>query len=151
MWVANDFKLSFNAFNEYSTLSNDCDSNPEMEYIMNLDNISKSDTAKKQPVKNLPNMVFVEGGTFEMRNKEGESDEKTVHQVTVDDFYTVKYEITTVEFVEFLNARNNKEEDSVNWINTDGTYDGEKCHVQKVGDKFVVENGCENHPVTFVN
>ncbi len=45
------------------------------------------------------NMVLVEGGTFTMgasenQLKEAESDEKTLHQVTLDGFYICKYEVT---------------------------------------------------------
>ena len=44
-------------------------------------------------------MVLVEGGTFTMgaaenQLKEAESDEKTLHQVTLDGFYICKYEVT---------------------------------------------------------
>ncbi|MDP8220557.1 MAG: SUMF1/EgtB/PvdO family nonheme iron enzyme [Candidatus Stygibacter frigidus] len=39
-------------------------------------------------------MVFVEGGTFQMGSNDGGSDEKPVHRVTVSDFYIGKYEVT---------------------------------------------------------
>ena len=44
------------------------------------------------------NMVFVEGGTFQMGSNEGESDEKPVHSVTVSSFYIGKYEVTQDEY-----------------------------------------------------
>jgi len=52
------------------------------------------------------NMVFVQGGTFQMGSNE--YDEKPVHTVTVSDFYIGKYEVTVSEFNEFINATNYK-------------------------------------------
>lgn len=40
-----------------------------------------------------PDMVFVQGGTFQMGSNEGD-DEKPVHSVTVGSFYIGKYEVT---------------------------------------------------------
>ncbi|MBN1200177.1 MAG: formylglycine-generating enzyme family protein, partial [Bacteroidales bacterium] len=39
-------------------------------------------------------MVYVEGGTFQMGSNEGDDDEKPVHTVTLDGFYIGKYEVT---------------------------------------------------------
>ena len=51
-------------------------------------------------------MVFVKGGCFQMGDTfgDGDSDEKPVHEVCVDDFYIGKYEVTVGEFKEFINA-----------------------------------------------
>jgi formylglycine-generating enzyme required for sulfatase activity len=51
-------------------------------------------------------MVFVKGGCFQMGDSfgDGDSDEKPVHEVCVDDFYIGKYEVTVGEFKEFINA-----------------------------------------------
>ncbi|MDZ4181998.1 MAG: formylglycine-generating enzyme family protein, partial [Candidatus Cloacimonadaceae bacterium] len=43
-------------------------------------------------------MVFVQGGSFMMGSKDGNSDEKPVHQVTVSSFYIGKYEVTQKEW-----------------------------------------------------
>ncbi|MBS4028653.1 MAG: PEGA domain-containing protein, partial [Ignavibacteriales bacterium] len=48
------------------------------------------------------NMIFVEGGTFEMGSNDGGSDEKPVHRVTVNDFYIGKYEVTHKEWKEIM-------------------------------------------------
>ncbi|MFA5499050.1 MAG: chitobiase/beta-hexosaminidase C-terminal domain-containing protein [Candidatus Cloacimonadia bacterium] len=42
---------------------------------------------------NLP-MVHVQGGTFQMGNSLGESDEQPVHAITLDDFYISKHQVT---------------------------------------------------------
>ena len=39
-------------------------------------------------------MVFVQGGTFQMGSNDGESDEKPVHSVTLSDFYIGKTQVT---------------------------------------------------------
>jgi len=43
-------------------------------------------------------LVFVESGTFEMGNASGGSSVKSVHSVTVSDFYIGKYEVTQGEY-----------------------------------------------------
>ena len=50
----------------------------------------------------ISNMVFVEGGTFQMGSNDGDSDEKPVHQVTVSSFYIGKYEVTQKEWREVM-------------------------------------------------
>ena len=52
--------------------------------------------------ENLGNMIFVEGGTFQMGSNNGDSDEKPVHRVTVSDFYIGKYEVTQKEWYEVM-------------------------------------------------
>lgn len=43
-------------------------------------------------------MTIVKGGTFQMGNSNGESDEKPVHDVSVNSFYISKYEVTQSEY-----------------------------------------------------
>jgi formylglycine-generating enzyme required for sulfatase activity len=45
-----------------------------------------------------PEMVFVEGGTFQMGSEAGESDEKPVHYVTLSSFNIGKYEVTQAQW-----------------------------------------------------
>ena len=47
-------------------------------------------------------MIFVEGGTFQMGSKSGETDAQTVHSVTVDSFYMDKYKVTLSDWVEIM-------------------------------------------------
>ena len=42
--------------------------------------------------------VLVEGGCYQMGSNSGESDEKPVHEVCVDDFYIGKYEVTQDQY-----------------------------------------------------
>ena len=45
-----------------------------------------------------PEMVFVQGGSFQMGSQSGESDEQPVHTVILSDFYIGKYEITVEQY-----------------------------------------------------
>ena len=47
-------------------------------------------------------MVFVQGGTFQMGSNDGESYEKPVHTVTVSDFYIGKTEITQKQWRDIM-------------------------------------------------
>ena len=57
-------------------------------------------------IKDLPwlEMVYVEGGTFNMGSKEGISDEQPIHEVQVGDYYIGKYEVTVFQFKQFIDA-----------------------------------------------
>ncbi|HAN78383.1 MAG TPA: hypothetical protein DCQ31_11765 [Bacteroidales bacterium] len=59
--------------------------------------------AKAQTDK-YPEMVLVEGGTFQMGSIDGEDDERPIHSVTVADFYMGKYEITVAQYQIFCDA-----------------------------------------------
>jgi len=50
------------------------------------------------------NLVFVEGGTFQMGSNDGGSDEKPVHTVTVSSFYMGKYEVTQKEWMAIMGS-----------------------------------------------
>ena len=56
-------------------------------------------------MKSIPKgFVFVQGGTFQMGSNSGDSDEKPVHTVTVNDFYIGKYEVTQKEWKEVMGS-----------------------------------------------
>ena len=69
------------------------------------------------------NLVFVEGGTFQMGSKDGESDEKPVHSVTVKSFSIAQYEVTQKEWVEIMGSNPSKFKgdtlpvENVSWFN----------------------------------
>lgn len=100
--------------------------------------------------KNLPDIIFVKGGTFQMGSDES-GDEKPIHSVTVSDFYIGKYEVTNAEFVKFLNAKGNKREGGRTWIYLEGNGEYDKCRIQKSDNQFIVQNGYDNYPVIFVS
>ncbi len=90
--------------------------------------------------------VFIEGGSFQMGSEEGESDEKPVHRVTVDDFYLASAEVTNEEFCAFLNAKGNQEEGGVTWLEMN-----EYVQIEERGGRFVPKSGMAQHPVVEVS
>ncbi len=75
----------------------------EYREILTL-NIDVKKEIKSQPTRQSfePEMVFVEGGTFQMGGNKGSSDEKPVHRVTLSGFYIGKYEVTQKEWEEVM-------------------------------------------------
>ncbi|MCO6476413.1 MAG: SUMF1/EgtB/PvdO family nonheme iron enzyme [Phaeodactylibacter sp.] len=74
------------------------------------------------------NMVFIQGGPFEMGDTfgDGGSDEKPVHTVTVSDFEIGRHEVTVEEFSRFANAS------------------GYKTDAEKGDGSYIYENGSWN-------
>lgn len=52
----------------------------------------------------MTDMILIKGGTFTMGDVfgDGAEDERPLHQVTLDDFYLCKYEVTVAEFRTFV-------------------------------------------------
>lgn len=78
----------------------------------------------------IENMVYVQGGCFNMGSHFGDKDELPVHKVCVDDFYIGKYEVSLKEYTAFLNAIA---------CNADGKKDNLKY--VSIGTKIQYENG----------
>ena len=51
-----------------------------------------------------PEMVFVEGGTFQMGSELGDADEQPVHAVTLSSIYIGKYEVTQKQWLEVMGS-----------------------------------------------
>ena len=58
----------------------------------------------QQPTVVMPSMVHVDGGSFQMGNNAGSSDEKPGHAVILNSFYFGSYEVTMGEFKKFIDA-----------------------------------------------
>ena len=85
------------------------------------------------PLKTAPeieNMIFVQGGCFNMGSHFGGKDELPVHKVCLDDFYIGKYEVTIEEYVEFLNG-----------IACDSTGIQDNLKLISIGTEIRYENG----------
>ena len=89
------------------------------------------------------NMVLVRGGMFWMGNKNGQYDEKPVHQVYISSFYIDKYEVTTQEFCQFLNEKGNKIEGGARWVDIDD----EDSPVVFEQNRFKPKPGKAKHPM----
>lgn len=88
-----------------------------------------NDIPLKEAPEHIENMVYVQGGCFNMGSHFGSKDELPVHKVCVDDFYIGKYEVTLEEYTKFLNGIA---------CNPDGTKDNQK--LISVGTKIMYEN-----------
>jgi formylglycine-generating enzyme required for sulfatase activity len=98
-------------------------------------------------------MVSVDGGSFKMGCTNEQSycndDETPAHTVTVDGFKISKYEITTLQYADFMNELG---------VSANGSYLGKEyldmdyymCQIKYSDGKFVPENGTENRPVIEV-
>lgn len=104
----------------------------------------------------IPEVVRIPGGTFTMgclnteRDGKCQDDEKPAHEVTISTFSMGKYEVTNAEFVAFLNAKGDQEEDGTKWVVLEGIFWGAKYRIIKKGDSFEVESGYEQHPIIYV-
>ncbi|MBN2786882.1 MAG: SUMF1/EgtB/PvdO family nonheme iron enzyme [Paludibacteraceae bacterium] len=103
---------------------------------------------------NYPEMVLINGGTFQMGSNDGDSDEKPLHSVTVSDFYIGKYEVTNEEFCAFLNNQFVLKDRLTEIINLDDEFNAEnlteKCRIKMIDSLFFVQSGYENYPVINV-
>ena len=62
-----------------------------------------SSTAHPIPLHLLPELIHIEGGTFDMGSDEHLL-EKPIHSVEVPSFHLGKYPVTNIQFAHFLNA-----------------------------------------------
>ncbi len=62
-----------------------------------------------------PDMIFVEGGTFQMGSSYGDEDEKPIHSVSISGFYIGKYEVTFNEYDEFCTATKRYKPSTQGW------------------------------------
>ncbi|GIM52295.1 SUMF1/EgtB/PvdO family nonheme iron enzyme [Capnocytophaga cynodegmi] len=92
--------------------------------------------------KDLGELAFVEGGTFQMGTpSRGEGDE-ILHTVTLSSFKISKHEITNAQYAKFLTAKGNQRENGAIW------YQGKD--IVKEGNSFKARAGRENYPVVYV-
>ncbi|MCY7327451.1 MAG: formylglycine-generating enzyme family protein [Saprospiraceae bacterium] len=96
-------------------------------------------------------MLPIQGGTFQMGSAEDQSDAKPIHSVTVSDFYLAATEVTNAQYCAFLNEKGNQLAGGVTWIDLSGKYELEKCRIQQLGSRFLVENGYEEYQVSYVS
>jgi len=92
-------------------------------------------------------MVLIPSGEFLMGCNYGDPDETPVHKVYLDAFYIDKYEVTNLQFSEFLNQKGNQEEGGVAWLDTSD----EDCLIEYRNGKYQPKSGYESHPVIEVS
>ncbi|MCR9099173.1 MAG: SUMF1/EgtB/PvdO family nonheme iron enzyme [bacterium] len=98
--------------------------------------------------RDLPDMIFVEGGTFQMGSSDSDADsDETPHTVTVDDFYMHRFEVTNEEFAAFLNAEGNQSTGGTEWYEIDSEY----ANIEKRNGRYYAKSGYDRHPVMEVS
>lgn len=105
----------------------------------------------------IPEMVFVEGGTFTMgctseQVNDCSSAEKPSFQAEVSDFLIGKYEVTNGEYCEFLNDISVSMSDisKKRWIRI-GKKNYKKYEIYQSGNKYMVKMGFTKYPVCWVS
>ena len=89
--------------------------------------------------------AFVEGGTFIMGDNNGETNEKPEHNVTLSSYKISSYEITNIQYCDFLNSIN---------VGSDGTLDGliylasSGTYIEYVDNNFISTESFEQYPAT---
>ena len=99
-------------------------------------------------VATLPELVFVDAGSFEMGNnfEEGPPDARPVHSVFVDAFYIGRYEVTNAQYAAFLNKKGNQIEGVTTWYNEYSIF----AKIDSVDAQYIPVSGFEDHPVMLV-
>ena len=96
-------------------------------------------------------MVYVQGGTFDMGGEDGDSDELPIHPITLNDFEISPYEVTVGQFgvfVEETGYRTEAEIDGWSWV-FDGEWKKKNGYHWRMNARG--ESASDNEPVTFVS
>jgi formylglycine-generating enzyme required for sulfatase activity len=96
-------------------------------------------------------MVFVPAGTFVMGSELGAGDERPRREVYLNAFYMDRYEVTNGEYVEFLNAVEDRLERCGGHLCMDTKDEDPDSHILYQAGRYAVETGYENHPVIKVS
>jgi len=96
-------------------------------------------------------LICIKGGSFFIGNKNGSDDEKNGKKIFIKDFYIGKYEVTNIEYRNFLNSVKPNASELRRYINLNGKYKKLKCRIYVKDSVYHVEKGFENYPVNFVS
>lgn len=96
-------------------------------------------------------MVFVPAGSFVMGSELGADDERPTREVYLDAFYIDRYEVTNGQYVEFLNAVEDRLERCGGHQCVDTKDEDPDSHIPYQAGRYAVETGYENHPVIKVS
>lgn len=90
----------------------------------------------------------IQAGSMYMGSDNGANDELPIHNVTVSNFKMSKYEITTKQFVDFLNdvkVNSDGKKEGVNYISMINSSDIKFIHDEDTAGEFEAEEGKENY------
>jgi formylglycine-generating enzyme required for sulfatase activity len=95
-----------------------------------------------------PEMVKVQGGSFQMGSNDGRSDEKPVHSVSVNGFYIGKYELTVGHYLQFCKETNGNWPD---WLEAGNSQNVETGWNSFYKGKGYSRTGSENLPIVGIS
>lgn len=122
--------------------------NAKLEFIETR--LSEIEITSAQNVTNVKaNFSFIPKGDFKMGTNEGPfSSWGPTHAVYLSAFWMQNYEVTNLEFSEFLNIYGNQRSpDGDTWLKEDG----KNLHIYLYDGRWNVDEGYENHPVVQVS
>jgi len=92
-------------------------------------------------------MLKVAAGDFLMGSDDGESDEKPLHKVTLEDYYIYKYAVTNSMYCNFLNAIRIDESVVDKWLEIEDDH----CHIYVDNGVYRVNDEYGDYPVVCVS
>lgn len=90
-------------------------------------------------------LLLVSAGSFTMGNDGGVANERPAHQVSLDDFWIGRCEVTNEQYAAFLNET--VAPDVGTWLEVSD----EDCGVELIGGSYQAKNGLEDYPVVEVS
>jgi len=66
-------------------------------------------------------------------------------------YWITRFAITNAQYCAFLNEIGLRSEDGIPWVDLSGKSTADRCRIRRNGSKFLVEDGYEDYPVTYVN
>ena len=94
----------------------------------------------------LSDMVDIPAGPFTMGSAEGPDDERPAHEVMLAAFTIDRFPVTNAQYAQFLNAVSAQPAKSASLFD----FDDPDARIHRRGDRWVADNGYENHPVVEV-
>jgi formylglycine-generating enzyme required for sulfatase activity len=94
---------------------------------------AESAVAQKDPLNH--EMVFVEGGTFQMGSNSGTSDESPVHSVTLSSYNIGKYEVTQAQWKAVMGSNPSYFEDCENCPVEQVSWNGTQEYIRKLNSQ----------------
>jgi formylglycine-generating enzyme required for sulfatase activity/DNA-binding transcriptional MerR regulator len=106
-----------------------------------------------------PKTVIIPAGTFTMGCVEGRDDavgacnddEKPTHEVSIASFAMGVYEVTTAEYVTFLNAVGKRGTKDQPWFETEQEDEDKLSYIIEESGKFIAKPGFEQHPALNIS
>ncbi len=114
----------------------------------------KSISSNTKPTEIIENeMIFVEGGTYAIGQKNPSLITDKIFPVTLSSFYISKYEITNAQYCEFLNARGSNicDYQDMAMVKQSDQYYNQDWGIHYKEGNWVPVEGYENYPIIFVN